>query len=536
MKVLKDIRIIILLAAIVMSLLLISPNPWPSGMKITYVGENLSSKMQPGEILYMINDMPATQDAMSKEYRGTVKFETGSGVKFASVDGNIDMTTAETDPTKLKFGLDIKGGTRAFVKVNSSDPDMVSQVISTLQNRINFFGLKDASFRQVDRNYVEISMAAGRPDELKTLIEQQGVFEAKIPMLLAVRNNKTQLRLEKTHNISVEGGGIRLDEKSYAWGSVVSIDGIDIEMSGVVNGLLNMSSTVFTGDDIKTVFSDPQRSRIQPVEGGEYVWSFAVQLSPDGASRFAKITRNLDVVPGGRESYLSSQIYFYLDGSLLDSLNIVSSLRGREETEISITGSSGSIDESSKERARLQSILRSGALPASIEIVQMDSVSPSLGEEFLKGAVLAGIAAIIGVVCVVTIRYRKFRIILPMIVISLSEVLIILGVSVLIGWTIDVAAVAGIIAAVGTGIDSQIIILDLAVRRERTESMREKLRDAFFIIFGAAGTVIAAMLPLMIIGFGALRGFAITTMIGVLAGIFITRPAFGAIVEKLIKD
>src|SRR3989344_7276051 len=107
MKVLKDIRIIILLAAIVMSLLLISPNPWPSGMKITYVGENLSSKMQPGEILYMINDMPATQDAMSKEYRGTVKFETGSGAKLASVDGKIDMTTAETDPTKLKFGLDI---------------------------------------------------------------------------------------------------------------------------------------------------------------------------------------------------------------------------------------------------------------------------------------------------------------------------------------------------------------------------------------------------------------------------------------------
>jgi preprotein translocase subunit SecD len=89
---------------------------------------------------------------------------------------------------------------------------------------------------------------------------------------------------------------------------------------------------------------------------------------------------------------------------------------------------------------------------------------------------------------------------------------------------------------VGTGVDSQIIIIDQAVRREKLETMREKLRDAFFIIFGAAGTVIAAMLPLMVIGFGALRGFAITTMIGVLVGILITRPAFGAIVEKIVKD
>ena len=56
------------------------------------------------------------------------------------------------------------------------------------------------------------------------------------------------------------------------------------------------------------------------------------------------------------------------------------------------------------------------------------------------------------------------------------------------------------------------------------------------MIFGAGGTVIAAMIPLMIIGFGLLRGFAITTIIGVLIGILIARPAFGDIVKKIIKE
>ena len=56
------------------------------------------------------------------------------------------------------------------------------------------------------------------------------------------------------------------------------------------------------------------------------------------------------------------------------------------------------------------------------------------------------------------------------------------------------------------------------------------------MIFGSASTVIAAMLPLMVIGIGVMRGFAITTIIGVLIGIFITRPAFSRIAEKIFES
>ena len=59
---------------------------------------------------------------------------------------------------------------------------------------------------------------------------------------------------------------------------------------------------------------------------------------------------------------------------------------------------------------------------------------------------------------------------------------------------------------------------------------------AFFIIFGAAATTIAAMVPLMSIGVGFIRGFAITTIVGVLVGILITRPAYARIVEIVTKN
>ena len=301
-----------------------------------------------------------------------------------------------------------------------------------------------------------------------------------------------------------------------------------------VSDRVNMTATVFNSEDIRTVFFDPQRSRIELDQNG-YRWAFVIQLSQKGAQKFAWITNNLDVVPG--TGYLSAPIVLYLDNNLVDSLSISSSLKGKIETEIEISGSSETREQAIKERSQLQSILRSGALPTSVEIVQLDSISPTLGGSFLINAALAGFAALIFVIIVVGARYRHPKIVLPMIIMSSSEILIILGIASAIGWTIDLPAIAGIIATIGSGINSQIIIIDQALRGGgEATTMKEKLKNAFFTIFGAGGTVIAAMIPLMIIGFGLLRGFAITTIIGVLVGILIVRPAFGEIVRKIVKE
>jgi preprotein translocase subunit SecD len=116
-----------------------------------------------------------------------------------------------------------------------------------------------------------------------------------------------------------------------------------------------------------------------------------------------------------------------------------------------------------------------------------------------------------------------------------SEAFITLGIAALIKWNLDAASIAGIIAGMGTGVNDQIVIIDESISN-KTLSLKERIKRAFFIILGAFFTIIAAMLPLFWAGAGMLKGFALTTIITVLAGILITRPAFAEILKKIQKE
>lgn len=168
--------------------------------------------------------------------------------------------------------------------------------------------------------------------------------------------------------------------------------------------------------------------------------------------------------------------------------------------------------------------------------IVMEVVSPTLGEKFLSSALVALFAALLAVGVVVFIRYRKLSLALPILITGLSEVLIILGFASLINWNLDLAAIAGILAAVGTGVDDQIVITDEALRGEKAgKNWDERMKNAFFIIFAAYFTTVVAMLPLWWMGAGLIRGFALTTLAGVTIGVFVTRPAYAAIIEILLK-
>lgn len=538
--ILKNPRIIIWILCVVASFLIIAPNINPQGVIVTYVQKNASSPLSVNDVIYKINNNVATTDLAQQIFFGVVKLDTNKGVKYANLNGTtLGVDVDNVQPTNLKFGLDIKGGVHAVIQPNTTDNTTLDQIVSTLQTRINVYGLREALFRTTyydNQGFVEISIAGGSEAELRELLEKQGMFVGKVPILVRTTNNVGTLKFDKDYTLTIlNDSTISFNGNSYNYGDAFTIAGVELTYGGVADGKINLTALVFNGNDIKTVYFDPQRSTITKQSDSSYRWSFGVQLSPDSAQRFAWVTSNIPIVPGvGGESYLESKIYMYLDNNLIDSLNIVSTLKGRVETEISITGGSTSMDQAKSDKMRLQSILRSGALPTSISIVKLDTISPNLGSGFLTNAGLAGLGAIIGVIIIVSIRYRKPKYVWPMSLISISEVLMILGVAVLINWTIDLPAIAGIIASVGTGIDSQIIILDQTLRGERLDiSFKEKLKRAFFVVFGSAGTVIAAMLPLMTIGFGTLRGFAITTILGVLIGVFIARPAYGVIVEKM---
>ena len=213
-------------------------------------------------------------------------------------------------------------------------------------------------------------------------------------------------------------------------------------------------------------------------------------------------------------------------------------LKGFVTTQISISGSGSGINQNQayesaiNEMNRLQTVLITGSLPYKLEIVKLDTLSPLLGEQFIYLLLLAGSASIFGVSVIIFVRYRKIKESLAVLLTSFSEIIIILGIAAMIGWNLDLPSIAGILATIGTGVDQQIVILDEA-RRIKQSSLRERMKRAIFIVMSAYATALVSLLPLYWAGAGLFKGFAITTILGITAGVLITRPAFTEMIRRI---
>ncbi len=412
----------------------------------------------------------------------------------------IGLYVSNAPKSNLRLGLDLAGGTRVLLKIDSNNTisqELYDRTIDSIKERLNAFGLSEVIVRPssdlLGNQYILVELSNINSQEVKDLLSKQGKFEAKIK-----------------NNVVFEGG----KDITYVCRSATC--------SGI----------------------DPYRGCQETTQGAICYFSFEIALSPEAAERQAKYTQNLSIIPQpGGEGYLSENLTLYLDGEKVDELRIGAGLKGSKVTNIRISGSgTGLTIQEAQQNAleqmkKLQTILETGKLPVKLEIVQVDNISPTLGAEFLKNALLVGLVALIAVILILTFTYKKAVLSIPIIITGLSEVFIILGIAALIKWNLDLVSIAGIIVAIGTGVDDQIVITDETLNKENKRKLtwKEKIKNAFFIILGAYFTTVAAMLPLMSAGAGLLKGFALTTIIGISIGVFITRPAFADILSTLIE-
>lgn len=565
-------RVWILLFAILLGFLALAPNPWASGVEIvsvesgsdaaqfgltsgqellfinsqkittehdvltvldsfTYEEQDITVKTSAEEVVYSVtNDLGFLVDSNLTILESSVNLSEGStlleinGEEVTSLDSFEDMyntlipkktfeiqtdsgliaylsretpafVVAEAQKTNLAFGLDFTGGTRVLLQPVSAtevtDED-VTNLIDVLSNRLNVYGLSDIKIRRASdwegNKYVLVELAGVTEDEVKQLIAQQGKFEAKIG-----------------------------DELVFEGGK----------------------------EDIPYVCrNDGTCSGIRSCQQDSGVWTcsfdFTITLSQEAAEKQADVTSGLDVVSQAGQKYLNGSLDLYLDGDLVDSLLISENLKGQATTGISISGPGygsteiAALEDATANMNTLQTILITGSLPFDLEIAKLDTISPVMGESFLRNILFVAILSVIAVGIVIFLRYRKIQYVFPVMFTLLAELFLILGFAAVVKWNLDIAAIAGILAAIGTGVDDQIVILDEAVRgRKESTNTKERLKRAFFIIFAAYATTVVAMLPLWNAGAGLLRGFALTTIAGVTIGVFLTRPAFAAFIEKM---
>lgn len=524
-KIVKNKRIIILVLCLILALYFINPT-FSEGVAIRSVQDDSSAsqatpepvqspdgnvKPRDREVIHSLNN----QEVESlEEYQGvinslpsneTVTLETDRDTYYLDTslmtdEENLGIRVMEKPTNNIRQGIDLAGGTRVMLEPEEQvSSDDMNRILDNIEQRLDVFGLGDVSVRSATDlfgdSFVVVEIAGVEEEEVVELLSQQGVFEAKIA------------------NETVFGGG---------------------------------------DEDIIHVYRSSDRAGIEPggcqqLGEGRYVcnYRFSITLSQEAAERQADATRDLEVV-GGPDGHLSENITLHLDGEMVDQLRIAAGLRGTPSTEIQISGSGeGNTEEAAREAAladmrRLQTVIETGSLPVSLDIVKTDTISPAVGSGFVRNAAMAGLLAILTVITVVSIRYRQPKISIPMSITMLSEVVLLFGVAALINWNIDMAAIAAIIIAVGSGVDHQIVIAEETLERGKKKdyhlSWKKRMAKAFFVIMAAYFTLLVAMIPLWFAGAGLLRGFALTTIIGVSIGVLITRPAFGQIMEIIFSE
>ncbi len=383
-----------------------------------------------------------------------------------------DVTRESLNEILAEVDGEVAPGDKGFVEgVTEETVDETKQV---LDRKLNRLGLQDIKVRVVDNKYILIDLAGVDVSTAQDIVGKPGVFE------------------------------IRIQTKG------------------------NESMHVLYGDDVIDV-SPP----LGELSGG---WGVPFGLTDEGAKALRKAALDVGATTNPRDHELS----MHLDDDEIFSGPLAPELAASIELVPikRMTATVGSGEDATQRARELYIHLREGALPVNVEIIGSGQVTAALGKQFKKQVTIAGILALLAVGLMVFFRYREPKIVLTMVGTSFSEVIMMLGFAALIGWQLDLPSIAGVIAVIGTGVDHLIIITDELLYEGKLPSGKiylARLASAFSIIMAAALTTIFAMFPLLIMGFGALKGFALITIVGVLIGVLIARPAYGRIIGYIMR-
>lgn len=502
----------------------------------------------------------------------------------------------------LAFGIDFEGGTTMQIELQEEvSADEISRIASIINQRIDPSGLKDASVSPVGNKFIVVDLAETDPAELEKIesrIRKQGKFESTIGGQTTFTGDEIVAVLRGSSGYGVfqagtqvqwilpfvlnEAAARRFMEESFHQCDAVSFTTAgnpvydcestyffldkpealivigedqyyaDIDLFYVGNTLKNIPS----GIEIDELIENSQLEVItydSTIGFDDTVLSAVLEetniaiVSPDVPNTailalqekgFVVETQDEEAGVPWIWNALSVQQIVSLTEEVTNE-DVVDISQAELITTLTIRGTRTDVYEARTDLEELTILLESGSLPTPVKSISRETISPSLGESFKSYVVMMGIVALVIVVLVILIRYRMPKLAIPIVLTGLSEVIITLGVLALLQRPLDLAAFAGLIAAVGTGVDSQILIADEIIRGEKEdvhESLLTRAKNALFIIMAAALTTIGVMIPLLIFSFGLgkLVGFAWTVIIGALIGILITRPAFAKIVQKII--
>jgi preprotein translocase subunit SecD len=254
-------------------------------------------------------------------------------------------------------------------------------------------------------------------------------------------------------------------------------------------------NAVVTGRDLRSA---------RPAQDEFGKWETSFSLSQDAAKRFGRFT----------EANINNKLAVVLDNQIFS----VATIQAKIED-------SGRITNIGEQQAAsdLALTLTSGSLPAGIVYLEERTVGPSLGADSIRDGLIAGVIGVGAVVLVMLLYYKKSGV--NAVLALILNALILLAALSYFGAVLTLPGIAGFILTIGMAVDSNVLIF---------ERIREELRNgkgvitaiqtgfnkAFLTIIDTHVTTVVSCAFLFIFGTTAVKGFAVTLVIGLIANVF----------------
>jgi SecD/SecF fusion protein len=417
---------------------------------------------------------------------------------------------------KIQLGIDLQGGAelryRALFAPGETKKDQImQQIVQVLHNRINKRGLKEPKIAPVGEDMVTLQLAGIDKDALedyRRLIQGVGKLELRVAADPDIHDefNKT--------------GRYPSDQYEPVVHAQARVDTIH----NIKERVLLRRTPVITGADVSDA-----RSELNYKEGGA-TFHVVFELHPNGAKQFDDAALELYHRPDKKSGWPKGLIAILLDGKVEAMPQVIAEKFDGHGT---ITGG---YDQ--KGAQELAIILKSGSLPVPIgkrtvvrdgekeRIVDepkvpeaQNFVGPSLGQDSIARGMIASVLSVILVAAFMAVYYRAGG--LVSVFGLVFNMILLLGLMALLNATLTLPGIAGIVLTIGMAVDANILIYE----RVREEMARGKTAiqayeaghdRAFVTIIDANLTTFAAAIVLYYVGTGAIQGFAITLIVGII--------------------
>lgn len=353
----------------------------------------------------------------------------------------------------------------------------LSQAVTTIRNRIDQFGVTEPDIREM-------------PDQNRIVVQLPGIKDADRAIKLVGQTAHLEFRIVPI-NVDPERIAKGLLPPGTELLPTLGKDGKDGEP------ILVEKSVVLTGEYITNA-----GPAFDPKTGEPYVH---MSFNNRGAALFERIT----------EENTRRQMAIVLDGKVRSAPVI------RER----ISGGSASITGyfTTQEAQDLALVLRAGALPAPVTVLEERTVGPSLGQESIDMGIKSALIGGILVILFMAIYYGISGLIADLMVIL--DVLMILAGMAAFGATLTLPGIAGIVLTIGMAVDANVLIFE-RIREELSRgstpiaSIRAGFSRATTTILDANLTTVFAAVVLYQFGTGPIRGFAVTLTLGIIVSMF----------------